>query len=157
MSTAECCLTGNGGRKIPLEFTNLGCMRMEIASGIKLSAILSTMGELVDASVGPTAAKRAAATAAAQTKVGMTEILCLLYAGLEGHRAKAGRRPNEYTLDDASDIMDECGGMAAISAPVGRAFALYMPKLTGTSATEPVKKKAPKAERTAAAKASQSS
>lgn len=157
MSTAECCLTGNGGRKIPLEFTNLGCMRMEVASGIKLSAILSTMGELSDASAGSTAAKRAAATAAAQTKIGMTEILCLLFAGLEGHRAKAGRRPNQYTLAEASDIMDECGGMAAIAAPVGKAFALYMPKLTGTPATKPAKKKATRAKRTATAQASQSS
>lgn len=157
MSTAECCLTGNGGRKIPLEFTNLSCMRMEVASGIKLSAILSTMGELADASTGQTAAKRAVATAAAQIKIGMTEILCLLYAGLEGHRAKAGRRPDQYTLEEASDIMDECGGMSAIAAPVGRAFALYMPKLTGTPAVEQAKKKAPKAKPTAAAKASQSS
>ena len=153
MSTAECCLTGSGERKIPIEFTNLGCMRMEQASGLKLPSILITMGQIADAANRKTAIQRAKAAAEAQSGIGITEMLCLLFAGLEGHRAKAGARPDAYTLQEASDIMDECGGMAKISQPVMEAFALYMPKLTGEPLPD-AKKKPPKRK---AAKASQPS
>lgn len=68
-----------------------------------------------------------AATGAFQGRVGLVEIQMMLWAGLEGARLKSASRPEPFTLDEAGDLIDEMGGIAAAAEVVLDAFKRAVP------------------------------
>lgn len=52
-----------------------------------------------------------------------------LWAGLEGARKKYKTRTQPYTIEEAGDIIDDCGGFQAIESTVIEAFKAAFPQL----------------------------
>lgn len=130
-------------KNYPILFTNLGMARMEQETELRVATILrkaalvmgraQTLGKEIDAldeeeDLTP------------RETVGLFELMALLFAGLEGFRLKFRTRRDPYTLDEVSDIIDDCGGLRDISPTLGRALTDYWPKLLKTQPSASPKK-----------------
>lgn len=143
----EYVLVGREG-KYPYTVTNIGLAMMEKETGLKLPGLLSMISEVQ--------AKQADGAnmieVAAIMKIGLFEVMALMYAGLEGHRLKFRTKETPWTLDEVSDVLDDCGGMAGVQEVMNEALSEFWPKLLGT--VEP-QRSAPPAKKTRTRKTSQ--
>lgn len=89
-----------GGRSYTLRFTQNALYRLEKALGRQLSEALASLS--------------------------FVELQAMMWAGLEGARLKRGD-PNPYSFDDAGDIIDHLGGIAAAIPIVMEAWRAAMP------------------------------
>ena len=120
-------------RNYPILITNAGIARMERETGLKLPALLqSTAAIMEQASRGKRRAPSGPELEAIFAQhFGMFEVLALLYAGLEGYRIKYQPGTEPWTVDGASEVMSDSGGMREVGNVVGVALQDYWPKLFG--------------------------
>jgi hypothetical protein len=97
-----------GGRSYTLRFTQNALYRLEKALGRQLGEALASLS--------------------------FVELQAMMWAGLEGARLKRGD-PNPYSCDDAGDIIDQLGGIAAAIPIVMEAWRAAMP--TPFAGTQP--------------------
>ena len=132
MTTPQFVLKGQT-KNYPILITNLSIMVMERETGLRLTKLFQHVGAASEAIAQKKASDRQEAMDALAMQVGMTEILALLLAGLEGYRSKFRTRPQPYTLEDASDILTDCGGIPGVQDPLAACFTEYWPKAMGVS------------------------
>jgi hypothetical protein len=111
-------------------------MVMEQETGLRLPKLFQHVGRASLAISKKKPADRAQAIDDLALEVGMTEILALLLAGLEGFRSKFKTRTLPYTLEEASDILSECGGIPGVQTPLAECFSAYFPSAMGVSIDE---------------------
>lgn len=114
-------------RKYPFMVSNVGLAMMERETGLKLPQLLAMVSLTQEAVKG----KKNMVEIAAEMRLGIFEVLSLLYAGLEGHRLKFRTKDTPWTLDEASDVLEDCGGMAGVQEVLNTAMAEFWPKLLG--------------------------
>lgn len=132
MSTPQFVLKGRT-KNYPILITNLSIMVMERETGLRLTKLFQHVGAASEAVAKKKASDRQEAMDALALEVGMTEILALLLAGLEGYRSKFRTRPQPYTLEDASDILTDCGGIPGVQDNLAACFTEYWPQAMGVS------------------------
>jgi len=120
-------------RNYPILITNLSIMVMEQATGLRLPKLFQHVGRASLAIGKKTKKEKDAAIDALAMEVGMTEILALLLAGLEGFRSKFKTRTLPYTLEEASDCLSDCGGIPGVQDPLAACFSAYFPSAMGVS------------------------
>ena len=148
MKVPEFVLKGRD-RNYPILITNLSIMVMERETGLRLTKLFQHVGAASAALSQKKAADRDAAIEALAMEVGMTEIMALLLAGLEGFRSKFRTRHEPYTLEETSDILTDCGGIPGVQDGLSACFTAYWPSAMGVEIDtnsgngQPAKKKAP--------------
>lgn len=120
-------------KNYPILITNLSIMVMERETGLRLPKLFQHVGQASEAIAKKKKKDREAAIAELATQVGMTEILALLLAGLEGFRSKFQTRPEPFTLQEASDVLSDCGGIPGVQDPLAACFSDYFPSAMGVS------------------------
>jgi len=119
-------------RNYPILITNLSIMVMEQETGLRLPKLFEHVGR-ASVAVSKKGKAKAEAIDALAMDIGMTEILALLLAGLEGFRSKFKTRSQPYTLEDASDCLSDCGGIPGVQDPLAACFSAYFPSAMGVS------------------------
>lgn len=117
-------------RNYPILITNLSIMVMEQETGLRLPKLFQHVGR-ASVAIGKKGKAKAEAIDALAMEVGMTEILALLLAGLEGFRSKFKTRTSPYTLEEASDCLTDCGGIPGVQDPLAACFSAYFPSAMG--------------------------
>ena len=117
-------------RNYPILITNLSIMVMEQETGLRLPKLFQHVGR-ASVAIGTKGKAKAEAIDALAMEVGMTEILALLLAGLEGFRSKFKTRVQPYTLEEASDVLSDCGGIPGVQDPLAACFSAYFPSAMG--------------------------
>jgi hypothetical protein len=112
-------------------------MVMEQETGLRLTKLFQHVGRASEAISKKKAAEREQAIDALALEVGMTEILALLLAGLEGFRSKFKTRTLPYTLEETSDILTDCGGIPGVQTPLAECFSAYFPTAMGVEIDAP--------------------
>lgn len=123
-------------RNYPILITNLSIMVMEQETGLRLTKLFQHVGRASEAISKKKAAEREQAIDDLALEVGMTEILALLLAGLEGFRSKFKTRTLPYTLEETSDILTDCGGIPGVQTPLAECFSAYWPSAMGVTIDE---------------------
>lgn len=123
-------------RNYPILITNLSIMVMEQATGLRLTKLFQHVGKASEAISKKKKADREEAIDALALEVGMTEIMALLLAGLEGFRSKFKTRTLPYTLEETSDILSDCGGIPGVQSPLAECFSAYFPSAMGVTIDE---------------------
>ena len=119
-------------RNYPILITNLSIMVMEQETGLRLPKLFQHVGR-ASIAISKKGKAKAEAIDALAMEVGMTEILALLLAGLEGFRSKFKTRTQPYTLEEASDCLTDCGGIPGVQDPLAACFSAYFPSAMGVS------------------------
>lgn len=122
-------------RNYPILITNLSIMVMEQETGLRLPKLFQHVGR-ASVAIQKKGKAKAEAIEDLAMEVGMTEILALLLAGLEGFRSKFKTRTLPYTLEEASDILTECGGIPGVQTPLAECFSAYFPSAMGVEVGE---------------------
>ncbi len=130
MKVPEFVLKGRS-RNYPILITNLSIMVMERETGLRLTKLFQHVGAASEAIGKAKAADRQAAIEALALEVGMTEIMALLLAGLEGFRSKFRTRHEPYTLEETSDVLTDCGGIPGVQDGLSACFTAYWPSAMG--------------------------
>ncbi len=117
-------------RNYPILITNLSIMVMEQETGLRLPKLFQHVGR-ASVAISKKGKAKAEAIDALAMEVGMTEILALLLAGLEGFRSKFKTRVQPYTLEEASDCLSDCGGIPGVQDPLAACFSAYFPSAMG--------------------------
>ena len=63
--------------------------------------------------------------------IGLTEIMSLLYAGLEEYRRKFKTQIEPVSIDDVDRILTDCGGIPGVQQPLADCFSAYFPTAMG--------------------------
>ncbi len=129
MTVPQFVLKGQSGN-YPILITNLSIMVMEQETGLRLPKLFQHVGR-ASLAIGKKGKAKAEAIDALAMEVGMTEILALLLAGLEGFRSKFKTRTQPYTLEEASDVLSDCGGIPGVQDPLAACFSAYFPSAMG--------------------------
>ncbi len=106
---------------------------MEQETGLRLPKLFEHVGRASVAISKKTKKEREKAIDEMAYSVGMTEVLALLLAGLEGFRSKFKTRTLPYTLEETSDILTDCGGIPGVQDPLAACFSAYFPSAMGVS------------------------
>jgi hypothetical protein len=131
MTVPQFVLKGQS-RNYPILITNLSIMVMEQETGLRLPKLFQHVGR-ASLAIGKKGKAKAEAIEDLAMEVGMTEILALLLAGLEGFRSKFKTRTQPYTLEEASDCLSDCGGIPGVQDPLAACFSAYFPSAMGVS------------------------
>jgi len=140
MAPPEFVLKGSKGNH-PILITHASIMAMERETGLRLTQLFAYIGKAGDAQAEKKKVDRERRMQEMAMDIGMTEILSLLYAGMEGYRRKFRTRHEPYTIDDAADVLEDCGGIPGVQDPLSRCFAAYWPTAMGVKLEESAKKK----------------
>lgn len=120
-------------RNYPILITNLSIMVMEQETGLRLPKLFEHVGRASVAISKKNKKERAEAIDQMAYSVGMTEVMALLLAGLEGFRSKFKTRTQPYTLEETSDVLSDCGGIPGVQDPLAACFSAYFPAAMGVS------------------------
>lgn len=130
MSTPEFILKGKT-KNYPILITHQSIMAMEQECGVKITQLFSHVGEATEIHLLKRKKDRdRKLTELAQT-IGITEIMSLLFAGLEGFRRKFKTQIEPVTIDDVDRILTDCGGIPGVKEPLANCFAAYFPTAMG--------------------------
>lgn len=140
MAPPEFVLKGKK-RTYPILITHVSIMAMEQETGVKLTQLFQHIGRSGEAQSIKRKSDREKRLEELATTIGLTEVLSLLYAGMEGFRRKFKTRLEPYTIDDAGDCLEDCGGIPGVQDPLSRCFTAYWPTAMGISIEDSAKKK----------------
>jgi len=130
MSTPEFLLKGRT-KNYPILITHQSIMAMEQECDVKITQLFTHVGEASEIHLLKRKKDRdRKMTELAQT-IGITEIMSLLFAGLEGHRRKFKTQVEPVTIDDVDRVLTDCGGIPGVKGPLADCFAAYFPTAMG--------------------------
>jgi len=130
MSTPEFILKGKT-KNYPILITHQSIMAMEQECGVKITQLFTHVGEASEIHLLKRKKDRdRKMTELAQT-IGLTEIMSLLFAGLEGYRRKFKTQIEPVSIDDVDRILTDCGGIPGVKGPLADCFAAYFPTAMG--------------------------
>ncbi len=135
MSTPEFILKGKT-KNYPILITHQSIMAMEQECGVKITQLFTHVGEASE--VGLIKRKKdreKRMTELAQT-IGLTEIMSLLFAGLEGYRRKFKTQIDPISIDDVDRVLTDCGGLPGVQQPLADCFSAYFPTAMGLDLEE---------------------
>ena len=130
MSTPEFVLKGKT-KNYPILITHQSIMAMEQECGVKITQLFTHVGEASEVSLIKRKQDREKRMTELAQTIGLTEIMSLLYAGLEGYRRKFKTQIDPVTLDDVDRILTDCGGIPGVKEPLADCFAAYFPTAMG--------------------------
>jgi hypothetical protein len=139
MAPPEFVLKGKR-RNYPILITHVSIMAMEQETGVKLTQLFQHIGKSGDAQSIKRKSEREKRLEELATTIGLTEVLSLMFAGMEGFRRKFKTRLDPYTIDDAGDALEDCGGIPGVQDPLSRCFTAYWPTAMGITLEDSAKK-----------------
>lgn len=140
MAPPEFVLKGSK-RNYPLLITHVSIMAMERETGLRITQLFAYIGAAGEAQSEKKKTDRDRRMQEVALDIGMTEILSLLYAGMEGYRRKFRTQHDPFTIDDAADALEDCGGIPGVQDPLSRCFASYWPTAMGVTVEDSAKRK----------------
>lgn len=144
MAPPEFILKGKT-KNYPLHLSHVSVAMMERETGVKFTALFDHVTQAAEAHSIKKKKDRDARLRQLSMEIGLGEILALLFAGLEGYRRKFTTRIDPITLDEAGDVMTDCGGMPGVQYVIADALQAYLPSVTGLALEDRVNGKKKKA------------
>ena len=147
MGAPEFILKGRS-KNYPIVMTHVSIALMERETGVTFTRLFDHMGQAAEIQASKGAKKdRDARLNKLSQQIGLGEILALLFAGLEGYRRKFTTRLDPTTIDDAADVLTDCGGMPGVQFVIADALAAYLPSVIGRPLEDRVNGKKKKSQR----------
>lgn len=128
--TPEFVLKGKT-KNYPILITHQSIMAMEQECGIKITQLFTQVEKASEINLLKKKEDRDRRTAEFAQTIGLTEIMSLLFAGLEGYRRKFKTQIDPITLDDVDRVLTECGGIPGVQQPIADCFTAYWPTAMG--------------------------
>ncbi len=147
MAPPEFILKGKS-KNYPIHLTHVSIAMMERETGVMFTALFDHITQAAEAQTLKRKKDRDAKLHQLSMQIGLGEILALLFAGLEGYRRKFSTRLDPITLDEAGDVLTDCGGMPGVQYVIADALAAYLPSVTGLALGDRVNGKKKPAVRT---------
>jgi len=138
MAPPEFVLKGKK-RNYPILITHVSIMAMEQETGVKLTQLFQHIGATGEAQSIKRKSDREKRLEQLATTIGLTEVLSLMFAGMEGFRRKFKTRLDPYTIDDAGDALEDCGGIPGVQDPLSKCFTAYWPTAMGVNLDDSAK------------------
>lgn len=130
MSTPEFILKGKA-KNYPILITHQSIMAMEIETGIKITQLFSHVGAASEINLIKRKKDRDRKIGELAQTIGLTEIMSLLFAGLEGYRRKFRTQIDPVSMDDVERVLTDCGGIPGVQQPIADCFSAYFPTAMG--------------------------
>lgn len=130
MSTPEFILKGKT-KNYPILITHQSIMAMEQECGVKITQLFTHVGEASEVNLIKSKRDREKRLEELAQTIGLTEIMSLLFAGLEGFRRKFKTQIEPVTIDDVDRILTDCGGIPGVQQPLTDCFSAYFPTALG--------------------------
>lgn len=130
MAPPEFILKGKS-KNYPILLTHVSVAMMERETGVMFTALYAHIGKAAAATTLKKKRDREIRLEQLSQQIGVGEVLALLYAGLEGFRRTFKTRLDPMTIDEAGDVMTDCGGMPGVQYVIADALAAYLPSVTG--------------------------
>ncbi len=130
MSTPEFVLKGKT-KNYPILITHQSIMAMEIETGIKITQLFTHVGAASEINLLKRKKDRDKKLGELAQTIGLTEIMSLLFAGLEGYRRKYRTQIEPVSIDDVDRILTDCGGIPGVQQPLADCFSAYFPTAMG--------------------------
>ena len=130
MSPPEFVLKGKN-KNYPILITHQSIMAMEQECGVKITNLFTHVSEASEIRLLKKKADRDRKTADLAQTIGLTEVMSLLFAGLEGYRRKFKTQIDPITLDDVDRVLTDCGGIPGVQQPIADCFTAYWPTAMG--------------------------
>ena len=128
--TPEFVLKGKT-KNYPILITHQSIMAMEIETGIKITQLFTHVGAASEVNLIKRKKDRDRRMEELAQTIGLTEIMSLLFAGLEGHRRKFKTQIDPVSMDDVERVLTDCGGIPGVQQPVADCFSAYFPTAMG--------------------------
>lgn len=135
MSTPEFILKGKT-KNYPILITHQSIMAMEQECGVKITQLFTHVGEASEVSLIKRKKDREKRMEELAQTIGLTEIMSLLYAGLEGYRRKFKTQIDPVSIDDVDRVLTDCGGIPGVQQPLADCFSAYFPTAMGLDLEE---------------------
>jgi hypothetical protein len=130
MSPPEFVLKGKN-KNYPILITHQSIMAMEQECGVKITNLFTHVSEASEIRLLKKKSDRDRKTAELAQTIGLTEVMSLLFAGLEGYRRKFKTQIDPITLDDVDRVLTDCGGIPGVQQPIADCFTAYWPTAMG--------------------------
>ena len=130
MTTPEFVLKGKT-KNYPILITHQSIMAMEQECGVKITQLFTHVGEASEIHLLKKKKDRDRRMGELAQTIGLTEIMSLLFAGLEGFRRKFKTQIEPITIDDVDFCLTDCGGIPGVQQPLADCFAAYFPTAMG--------------------------
>ena len=130
MTTPEFVLKGKT-KNYPILITHQGIMAMEQECDVKITQLFTQVEKASEIHLLKSKKDRDRRTQELAKTIGLTEIMSLLYAGLEGFRRKFKTQLDPITLDDVDRVLTDCGGIPGVQTPLADCFTAYFPTAMG--------------------------
>jgi len=130
MSTPEFVLKGKT-KNYPILITHQSIMAMEIETGVKITQLFTHVGAASELNLLKRKKDRERKMQELALTIGLTEIMSLLFAGLEGYRRKFRTQIDPVSMDDVDRVLTDCGGIPGVQQPLADCFSAYFPTAMG--------------------------
>ena len=120
-------------KNYPILITHQSIMAMEQECKVKITNLFTHVTEASEINLLKSKKDRDRRTAELAQTIGLTEIMSLLFAGLEGYRRKFKTQIDPITLDDVDRVLTDCGGIPGVQQPIADCFTAYWPTVMGLS------------------------
>ena len=130
MTPPEFVLKGKS-RNYPILITHQSIMAMEQETGVKITNLFAHVGKASELSLLKKKEDRERKLEELAQTIGLTEIMSLLFAGLEGFRRKFKTALDPCTLDDVDECLTDCGGIPGVQDVLAACFTAYWPTAMG--------------------------
>jgi len=130
MTPPEFVLKGKN-KNYPILITHQSIMAMEQECDIKITQLFSQVEKASEINLLKKKKDRDRRTQEFAQQIGLTEVMSLLYAGLEGYRRKFKTQIDPITLDDVDRVLTDCGGIPGVQQPIADCFTEYFPTAMG--------------------------
>lgn len=130
MTPPEFVLKGKT-KNYPILITHQSIMAMEIETGLKITQLFTHVGAASEIKLIKSKKDRDRRMGELAQTIGLTEIMSLLYAGLEGYRRKFKTQIDPVSMDDVDRVLTDCGGIPGVQQPLADCFSAYFPTAMG--------------------------
>ncbi len=130
MTTPEFVLKGKT-KNYPILITHQSIMAMEQECGVKITQLFTHVGEASEVHLIKKKKDRDRRLGELAQTIGLTEIMSLLFAALEGYRRKFKTQIDPVSIDDVDRVLTDCGGIPGVQQPLADCFSAYFPTAMG--------------------------
>ena len=130
MTTPEFVLKGKT-KNYPILITHQSIMAMEQECGVKITQLFTHVGEASEVHLIKKKKDRDRRLGELAQTIGLTEIMSLLFAALEGYRRNFKTQIDPVSIDDVDRVLTDCGGIPGVQQPLADCFSAYFPTAMG--------------------------
>ncbi len=130
MTTPEFVLKGKT-KNYPILITHQSIMAMEQECGVIITQLFTHVGEASEVHLIKKKKDRDRRLGELAQTIGLTEIMSLLFAALEGYRRKFKTQIDPVSIDDVDRVLTDCGGIPGVQQPLADCFSAYFPTAMG--------------------------